>query len=475
MRNCYSQIPIEGIYEDVTSSFEKDKPEFLQMIEDYIDFETLIPYEFNMAFYRGLGRPREYSLEGFIRFFVLQKVLGVSSDSLMLKFLSLSMELRKFCGFVKVPDAPMITRFRQDFVGYINAVFDRLVDITEPICREISKKKADYLIYDTTGIEAYVAENNPKFLNAILSQCKKIAKSNNEINPYALAYSKMPETANANPFVRQQYANGHFCYAHKAGILTNGLGIVRDIAVFDDGFKFRHPEAVSQKTDNPDLDKEVGDSTSLKPVLEDFFKKHPGFSYKTFIGDSSFDSYDNFEMLRDVFHFERVAVPMNKRNSSAAHKDYNEDGVPVCPIDRTPFTYIGPAGGRNRSQRFKWVCHKSKLIHGTSSRLCSCLTPCTCATGGRYAYTSPNKDFRLCPGIARGTVHWDNLYRHRVVAERTINLIKDPYGVADRKSFSVRTAKADLLFACITQLIGVVIAHAIKKPELYKSIRKLIA
>ena len=39
----------------------------------------------------------------------------------------------------------------------------------------------------------------------------------------------------------------------------------------------------------------------------------------------------------------------------------------------------------------------------------------------------------------------------------------------------MRTAKADLLFAGITQLIGVVIAHAIQKPELYKSIRKLIA
>jgi len=103
------------------------------------------------------------------------------------------------------------------------------------------------------------------------------------------------------------------------------------------------------------------------------------------------------------------------------------------------------------------------------------LTPCTYATGGKYAYTNPNKDFRLCPGIARGTEHWDNLYRHRVLIERTICQLKDPFGVAFRKSFSVWTAKADLLFAGITQLIGVVIAHAIKKPELYKSIRKLIA
>ena len=161
MRNYYTQIPLEGIYDDIVSAFETDKPLFLQMLEDYIDFETLIPYEFSMAFYRGLGRPREYSLEGFIRLLVLQKVLGVPTDSLMLHILSLSIELREFCGFIKVPDAPMVTRFRQGFVGYLKTMFDRLVDMTEPICREINRKKADYLIYDTTGVEANVTENNP--------------------------------------------------------------------------------------------------------------------------------------------------------------------------------------------------------------------------------------------------------------------------------------------------------------------------
>lgn len=46
-------------------------------------------------------------------------------------------------------------------------MFHKLVDITKPICREIDAKKADYLIFYTTGIEPYVAENNPKFLNAM--------------------------------------------------------------------------------------------------------------------------------------------------------------------------------------------------------------------------------------------------------------------------------------------------------------------
>ncbi|MCL2155488.1 MAG: hypothetical protein FWH53_07485, partial [Leptospirales bacterium] len=84
-------------------------------------------------------------------------------------------------------------------------------EITEPICREIDSKKADYLIYDPTGMEAHVAENNPKFFNAKLNQAQKLSKGNPELKPHSLAYTMMPETSEANPFAKQQYINGHFC------------------------------------------------------------------------------------------------------------------------------------------------------------------------------------------------------------------------------------------------------------------------
>ena len=168
MRNHYAQIPLADIYADVSAALEENKPEFLRMLEEHIDFQQLIPYEFIMAFYRGFGRPREYSLESFVRLCVLQKIIGVPVDCVFLNILRCSQELRDFCGLDKVPDASKVTRFRQDFVGYIKVMFDRLVDLTEPICREIDAKKADYLIYDPTGIEVNVAENNPKFLNAKL-------------------------------------------------------------------------------------------------------------------------------------------------------------------------------------------------------------------------------------------------------------------------------------------------------------------
>jgi hypothetical protein len=477
MRKKFVQTSLLDTYDDVCSAMEENESEFLALLEEHINFEELIPVVFLWAFHRWTGRPREYQLVSFVKFCVLQKILGIERDSILLALLRMCSELREFCGFDKTPDASKITRFKQDFVRYIQMVFDNLAEMTEPICREIDEKKADYLIYDPTGIEAYVAENNPKFLNAKLNQAKKMSKNNPGLNPHSLAYSMMPDTAAANPFAKQQYINGHFCYAHKAGILTNGLGIVRDIAFFDETFRRSHPEVASKKTDNPVLDKEVGDSVSLRPVLSDFFEKHPAFSYKTFLGDSAFDTYDHYAMLRDEFHFDRVAIPLNNRNASFSklNSDYDNDGVPVCPIDKTKFNYLGTSGGKNRSRRFKWVCHKSKKVPKSTKRVCTCETPCTDSSYGRCVYTYPAKDFRLYPGIPRGTEHWHNLYRHRVLIERSIYLLKGPLGAANRKSHSVRTAKADLLFAGITQLVGVLLAYAINKRHLYKSIRKLIA
>ena len=186
-----------------------------------------------------------------------------------------------------------------------------------------------------------------------------------------------------------------------------------------------------------------------------------------------FDSYDNYSMLKNDFHFNRVCIPLNLRNSKKANTSFDEFGTPICPIDKTPFTFLGKSGGKNRSARFKWVCHKSKPC-GTS-RICTCETPCTESSYGKCTYTYPDKDFRLYPGIPRNTEHWERLYNVRVVIERTINLFKDTFGVASLKTQNETTIKTDLYLAGITQLIGVILAKELQKPKLYKSVRKLIS
>jgi len=111
--------------------------------------------------------------------------------------------------------------FRQHFCDDLQAVFDRLVDLTEPICRQIDPHKATMSLFDSTGIEVFVKENNPKFLNAMIRGLKAFAKAkglDDSYDPYKAACSRMPSHAEVEPQAKYQYVNGHFCYAIKAGI-----------------------------------------------------------------------------------------------------------------------------------------------------------------------------------------------------------------------------------------------------------------
>ena len=112
------------------------------------------------------------------------------------------------------------------------------------------------LLFDTSGIEAWVTENNPKYANRIIKQLKAFQKAkglSGSYDPYKAAYGSMPPHAAANPAIQQMYLNGHFCYAFKFGILTNGLGIVRDISFYNKNFLMAHHDiVVGKKTDSPD-------------------------------------------------------------------------------------------------------------------------------------------------------------------------------------------------------------------------------
>ena len=133
---------------------------------------------------------------------------------------------RDFCGFSKVPDAPLFSRFRTSFDPYIEQMFHKLVDLTEPICHLIDSSLANVLTFDTSGIELYVTENNPKTLNSLIKRLKAYYRDNPDVDPYRMAYALMPSRAASCPDAKQQYINGHFCYADKFAVLTNGLGII---------------------------------------------------------------------------------------------------------------------------------------------------------------------------------------------------------------------------------------------------------
>jgi hypothetical protein len=289
MQNSYEQMALGDIYSNVARYFEEEKPRFFQLMKQYIDWDVIIPLSFYNAFYKRMGRKRRYSLESFICMLVLQKLFGYVDDTQLLNTLRHSKEMRDFCGLKKVPDASKITRFKQRFTDPLEQLFQRLVELTEPICQAINTELAKTIQFDTSGVESYVAENNQKFQSRLLKQAKAYCKNKPNADPYKMVYKLMPDHADANHAVNQQHINGHFCCAQKFGIVTNGLGIIRHVSFFDDAFKKRHPDMViEKKSDNPDADKEIGDSTALNPVLYDFLKAHQSFRPNTFVGDSAF-------------------------------------------------------------------------------------------------------------------------------------------------------------------------------------------
>ena len=351
-----------------------------------------------------------------------------------------------------------------------------MADFTEPICQAIDSSLADMLIFDTSGIELYVAENNPKTLNSLISRLKSYYKDKPDVDPYKMAYGLMPPHAASCPDAKQLYINGHFCYADKFAILTNGLGIVRHIAFMDDGFKAAHPEvSVEKKSDSPDEDKSIGDSSSLRPVLSDFFGLHPAFHPDTFFGDSSFDTIEAYGFLKDEFHFSKALIPYNPRNESSLEKvGCNDYGYPTCPKDSSlDMKYAGHCHEQGRSDQDKWVCPKVHMVKG--EWVCDCKEPCSTAKKGRTAYTYENMDFCMFPGIQRDSDEWASLYKTRTAVERAISHFKNSMCVAGRKTRSHPTTKADVFLAGIASQLSVIVAYRMNRPKYIRSLKPLIA
>ena len=482
----YKQLSLKDIFADCQNKFDNDKYAFLELLENAINLDQIVPVSFVSHFHAATGRPRRHLLYPMLKALLLQLIFSIPTVSLLIIFLKYSQELRDFCGFDVVPDASKFTRFKQDFLPDLQAMFCRLVDLTEPICQEIDREKASMVLFDTSGIDAWVTENNPKYANSIIRQLKAFKKAkglDGSYDPYKAAYGSMPSHAASNPAIQQMYINGHFCYAFKFGILTNGLGIVRDISFYNKDFLATHPDiVVGKKSGSPDEDKSLADSKALIPVMKDFFRKHPLINPKTFLGDAAFDSIEIYKYLLGDTSVEKAYIPLNGRLSLPdAGCPLNKDGIPCCPKD--PSLPMKREGSKSHLRcglpTMKFVCPKMKWEYnkgtGKSRRVCHCENPCTDSPCGRMFYIYPEKDLRAYPGTLRGTQEWDSTYKIRVNVEKSINHFKDSFCVAGRKTQNEKTLHADLLLAGITQLITVMVADRIHKHQYIRSLKPLIA
>ena len=483
----YKQLSLADIFTDCQNKFDNGKYEFLTLLDETIDLEDIVPVSFINHFHASTGRPRRHLLFPILKALLLQLIFSIPTVSLLIIFLKFSQELRDFCGFSVVPDASKFTRFKQHFLDDLQSLFNRLVDLTEPICQQIDAAKASMLLFDTSGIEAWVTENNPKYANRIIKQLKAYKKAKNlddSYDPYKAAYGSMPPHAEANPAIQQMYINGHFCYAYKFGILTNGLGIVRDITFYNKDFLQDHPDiTIEKKSDSPDEDKSLADAKALIPVLRDFFRVHPLIKPKDFLGDAAFDAIEIYKyLLGEDTSFDRAYIPLNARISLPdSDCPLNEDGIPCCPHDPSlPMRREGSKSHlRSGIPTMKFVCPKMKWEYDKntkkSKRVCHCENPCTTSSCGRMFYIYPEKNLRAYPGTTRGTEEWAETYKIRVNVEKSINHFKDSFCAAGRKTQNEKTIHADLLLAGIAQLITAIVAEKIHKHQYIRSLKPLIA
>ena len=172
----HKQLSLADFFTDCQNKFDNDKYEFLSLLDVTINLDEIVPVSFVSHFHAATGRPRRHLLYPLLKALLLQLIFSIPTVSLLIIFLKYSQELRDFCGFDVLPDASKFTRFKQDFLLDLQSLFDRLVDLTEPICQKIDAEKAAMLLFDTSGIEACVTENIPKYGDCSFWQRKSFKK-----------------------------------------------------------------------------------------------------------------------------------------------------------------------------------------------------------------------------------------------------------------------------------------------------------
>ena len=288
-------------------------------------------------------------------------------------------------------------------------------------------------------------------------------------NVYEAAYANLPKTASANPAIKLDYANGHFGYFYKFGLISNGFGVPLHIHFLDDDFYKSLPEKFGSMEDA----KYTFDSASLFPVFSSFRKKIGANQFTTFLGDSEFDSFDNYSFLNE-FGFSKVVIPINPRNSKPqnAKIPLSTEGIPLCTKHNSLFRADGYCNSKNRSFRLKYVCPNSKRIKRKWTSFCQ--DRCRHSNSVVTTYVYPNGDLRVFSGVQRGSDEWHRLYKRRSVIERSISSMKSHHAIASPKTYNCASLRSDVFLNASSKLITVFLAFALGKVNFLANLRNLI-
>ena len=401
--------------------------------------------------------------------------------------LTFAPDIREFCRLPKgeIPDESVLSKFKITFEKEIGIFFDSLalkvMDIFDEHDASLQENSPDKglsgtCIYDTTGLKPKVKENNPKFVASAVKKQSGIKKyltdkgEGENFNPHLAAYKALPKHAACNESIKLGYANGHFGYFYKFGMITNGFGIPLHIHFFDQDFYSNLPS----NFDTPEDQKYTYDNASLSPVFKSFFGRVGYGRFHTFMGDSEFDSYDNHGVL-DELGFAKRLIPINDRNTPVSNEPIprNGEGIPCCPKDKcSTFLPDGSCNGKKRSLRFKFVCPKSVKVKNRWTSSCDDKCRHTNSTVTTYTYKSEN--LRTFPGVLRGSKQWAKHYKKRTIIEREISSMKSHPALERPNTYHCATMRADVFLNASAKLLTVILAFAIGKPSYMRNIKNLL-
>ena len=73
----YKQLSLADIFTDCQNKFDNDKYKFLELLENTINLDEIVPVSFVSHFHAATGRPRKYHLYSMIKALLLQLIFSI--------------------------------------------------------------------------------------------------------------------------------------------------------------------------------------------------------------------------------------------------------------------------------------------------------------------------------------------------------------------------------------------------------------
>lgn len=92
------QLSLADFFTDCKNKFENDKYAFLELLENAISLDEIIPVSFISHIHAATGRPRRYLLYPMLKSLLLQLIFSIPTISLPMVFLKYSQIIYAFIG-----------------------------------------------------------------------------------------------------------------------------------------------------------------------------------------------------------------------------------------------------------------------------------------------------------------------------------------------------------------------------------------